>query len=550
MENELLEQALSYHARGWSVIPVGKNKRPIIAWKKYQTERATEEEIREWFANPDTQIGIVTGAISNLTVIDVEQEGDTSMFKGIETYTVATGGKGYHFYFLNEPDMQNAVRTLPYMDVRSEGGYVVAGGSTSEKGPYSVVAEGEVVKMPDFIKRLMAPAPQTQHVVKEAYPIEHITDYPGYGEGQRNNEMTRYVGVILKRTHPSLWETVAWPMIVSANTRNHPPLTEHELTIIYNSISEREKTNGTGGYQMIGLHDGVVEEVPDIPEGEVDTGIGHVFDVADRQPVDTDVFYKTNIEQFDNALNGGLSPGDLVVFTGPTGNGKTSFAQDVTMSFAQKGFASLWFSYEVMPRPLAAKFRELGLTKEQPVYMPYSTEERTVEGIGRWARAAQKSKNIKLLVVDHLDFIYSERADKRLNNSDAIKAAVTELKSIATSLGLVVILMVHINKEFAGGTPDVRHITGSQAPGQLADSVFFLERMKNSKDQSMASYFADDTRIYMLKNRRTGQTPSLMVRFVEGRFVPNEAANEKYESYQKSKVDVDKQWEEMTGDKS
>lgn len=540
---ERTEIALEYLARGWSVIPVGTDKRPLIKWTRFQTERATVEEVRSWFSTPDVHIGIVTGAISNLTVVDVEAEGDTSMFKGVETYTVKTGGGGWHYYFQHEPDMSNAVRTLPYVDVRSEGGYVVAAGSETTKGPYAVMEEGEVAKMPEYIKRALMPQLAAGAMDKPRYSDDVLANYPGFGEGQRNNEMARFIGAVLRRTHQSLWVSAAWPLIVQANERNTPPLNGHELRAVFNSIATREEQKETPGLQVVGL-DGTVDEIAEATPEEVEEGLGHVFDVADQQPVDTDIFYATNLEVFDEALQGGFSPGDLVVLTGPTGNGKTSFAQDLTMSLvggAHK-LPTLWFSYEVMPRPLAKKFKELGLTHEQPVYMPYNTEERTVEGIAKWTRAAYHSKGVRAVVVDHLDFIYSERADKRLNQSDAIKATVTELKALATSIGVVVILMVHINKEFTGGTPDVRHITGSSGPGQLADSVFFLERLKNSKDQGLATYFSEDTRITLIKNRRSGVTPSIICQFMGGRFITNTAAQERYENYEATRQSVDEEW--------
>jgi len=53
---------------GFSVIPCAENKAPIGAWKKYQTEARTAEQI-ESLTSP--KFGIVTG-YNNLEVIDVD----------------------------------------------------------------------------------------------------------------------------------------------------------------------------------------------------------------------------------------------------------------------------------------------------------------------------------------------------------------------------------------------------------------------------------------------------------------------------------------------
>ena len=47
---ELLWYAIESLKKGISVIPVGKDKIPLVPWKEFQTRYATEEEVRKWFA--------------------------------------------------------------------------------------------------------------------------------------------------------------------------------------------------------------------------------------------------------------------------------------------------------------------------------------------------------------------------------------------------------------------------------------------------------------------------------------------------------------------
>ena len=68
--------AAEYVERGWSVIPL-RGKRPAIpSWTEYQTRRPTQDEIRSWFSNSSgstpPNIGIVTGSISGLVVVDCD----------------------------------------------------------------------------------------------------------------------------------------------------------------------------------------------------------------------------------------------------------------------------------------------------------------------------------------------------------------------------------------------------------------------------------------------------------------------------------------------
>src|SRR5690348_5947608 len=118
-----LEQAIALSDKGYSVIPIGQNKRPLIEWKQYQSERATREQIEAWWKQyPQVNIGIVTGKISNLVVVDIDprHNGTNDPFQDIHTPTVKTGGGGWHYYFNFEEGLQNAVEVQEGIDIRAE----------------------------------------------------------------------------------------------------------------------------------------------------------------------------------------------------------------------------------------------------------------------------------------------------------------------------------------------------------------------------------------------------------------------------------------------
>jgi putative DNA primase/helicase len=70
----LLKEALDLQRRGMSVILLGeKSKKAAGPWKQYQSERMSEDQIRAAFAKaPFSNIGIVTGTISGVMVLDVD----------------------------------------------------------------------------------------------------------------------------------------------------------------------------------------------------------------------------------------------------------------------------------------------------------------------------------------------------------------------------------------------------------------------------------------------------------------------------------------------
>lgn len=134
----MLKAALDYRKSNLSVIPVGKDKKPLVSWKEYQGRHATEDEIKKWWTDyPNANVGIVTGKVSGLAVLDCDSQDAISAFlaqyKG-ETPAAKTP-RGMHYYFKYEDGIRNTVKVGNLdMDIRGEGGYVVAPPSINDKG--------------------------------------------------------------------------------------------------------------------------------------------------------------------------------------------------------------------------------------------------------------------------------------------------------------------------------------------------------------------------------------------------------------------------------
>lgn len=134
------DQALYYQAKGFSVIPVKKDKRPLIKWERYQTEKAGPEQIKEWWKKwPDANIGLVTGKISGIMVVDIDsQEGHDALNEFIpdtlRTPISKTQSGGWHYIFKYQKGLVNRARVINGCDIRTDGGYIVAPASIGESG--------------------------------------------------------------------------------------------------------------------------------------------------------------------------------------------------------------------------------------------------------------------------------------------------------------------------------------------------------------------------------------------------------------------------------
>ncbi|MBC2663832.1 bifunctional DNA primase/polymerase [Novosphingobium flavum] len=130
---------LALYDVGFSLIPLKpRDKTPLTGWRAYQKRRAARSDIEAWFkAAPNANIGIVTGAISGLVVLDLDSADAITEAErlGLPDTIMVRTGKGRHIYF-RHPGYKTTNRAgfLPGMDIRGDGGYIVGPGSIHPSG--------------------------------------------------------------------------------------------------------------------------------------------------------------------------------------------------------------------------------------------------------------------------------------------------------------------------------------------------------------------------------------------------------------------------------
>lgn len=236
-QDQMLQAALEYWKRELSIIPVsGETKKPLIPWKEYQTRRATDTEVHGWFQqHPDAQIAVVTGAISGKVVVDVEAGGSIEQFP--KTATSRSGGGGYHLWYQHPGrPVPNAVKILPLVDIRGDGGYVIVPPSRHPSGNrYEWVIPLDSQPLAPFPSHLFP-----SH--RERVWPKALGDVP---EGERRDTLASFAGRILHDLDESLWESVGWLAVCDRAKRwNYPdahPFTEAEAREVFNGIAQRER---------------------------------------------------------------------------------------------------------------------------------------------------------------------------------------------------------------------------------------------------------------------------------------------------------------------
>lgn len=242
--------ALAYVERGWAAMPMeARGKRPVVAWQELQSRLPTVAEVKGWFARPRAaNVGIVTGAVSNLVVVDVDpRHGGAASLAALErehgplpvTVEAITGGGGRHLYFAHPGGMvHNKVGVLPGIDVRGDGGCVVAPPSIHPSGNRYRWAkrrspeEVEAAPLPHWLLALIAPA-----AGRSGHPLTHwralVRD--GVVEGERNGAIASLAGHLLWH---GVDAQVAVELLLAWNgARCRPPLDEEEVARTVESIA-------------------------------------------------------------------------------------------------------------------------------------------------------------------------------------------------------------------------------------------------------------------------------------------------------------------------
>ena len=200
----------------------------------------------------------------------------------------------------------------------------------------------------------------------------------------------------------------------------------------------------------------------------------------------------------------GFWEGNVVVISGPTKEGKTTFCQTLTMNFTKKGYKCLWFPFDTPGEELISRF-----SKEIEIYLPKKNpsakkvdwiEQKIIEGIAKFGT--------RIIFIDHLAML-TRATDNNNNYSTELSSIMMELKQIAIRWRVIIFLNHHIRKIQADIVPLYSDLKDSAGVAQDSDMVIMIWRKKEKRDGVI--YHLDKAAIAVQTNRRTGKTGVISV---------------------------------------
>lgn len=445
-------------------------KHPCIPnWKEYQARKPTPEEMARWKKRfPGCNWAVITGQVSGVVVLDVDGPEGAEAVKGKHlplTWAVRTG-KGIHYYFKHPGfPVQNGVRVLPGVDVRGDGGYVVAPGSGHASGRrYEWVPGMNPDKLPD------GPAPCPKWLLEllqgkrqpggKRGKIDPVSILQGVPEGLRDTTLFRYACRL--RTQ-GLTKEEAARLVLEAARNCQPPFPEN---------TAREKLESAWKYKNPGEE---ARKLDRLPAG-----------ITDKELLEKD--FPEPVWVIPDLL-----PTGLTVLAGRSKIGKSWLALNIAVAVASGGrildrkveqAGVLYLSLEDTQRRLKDRLSSVLQGAPPPGKITFFTTWPRIDQDGltllqEWLAANPETK---LVIVDVLQKIRPPRSKNASVYADDY-AVVSSMKGVADKFGIAVFVLHHLNQ--GGSTDFLTLISGSEGIPGGADTAWVLLRERGRADATL-----------------------------------------------------------------
>lgn len=345
----MIDFAHEYAARGWKIFPVhtpdadgkcscrkpdcsnvGKHPRTQNGLKDATVDA---DQVDQWWTRwPDSNIGLITGEESGLVVLDVDpRHGGNESVKALQDLHGAfvdrvyakTGGGGWHLLFAHPgvkignvqgtPDRPGKLG--PGLDIRGDGGYIVAPPSRHASGGQYSWKVAPTVGLPDLPEWLLKILTEK----KSQAPIEIAEGH--IPEGGRDLALTSMAGSMRRR---GMSEASIHAALTEENKRCNPPMGVDDINRIAKSVCRYSPD------------DPAVQESEVDPDGERPDGVFYVSDFADK----IDALYEqgmtpgasTGWPNLDQLYT--VKPGQWTVISGVPGHGKSGVLDSILVNLA------------------------------------------------------------------------------------------------------------------------------------------------------------------------------------------------------------------------
>lgn len=553
VNEHLYKYALEYYKFGWPMLPLfeysknpatGKEYHPVFwenpenkersierrdgwvekrGWWPYTQRKQTSEEIKAWIKNPDlTGIGIITGSISNLTVVDEDNyKKDGKEFLGVSPLIAATVNGGKHHYFKHNAD----IGTTGYqkgvnVEIKSKGGFLVVPPSLvknkqGEIGKYSWFRQN--IKTIDMLPTLEEADVSTLREEKK-YDKTILSELTKAEFGSQHNDLRKFTNTILWRHDPSDWEEFVYPIIRKTAKGFSPPHPEWRVELMIKDCSNfilRKRAEKIAPQSVTEI---ARQRIKD-KELEKDPPL-------------------TGFVSLDNLIKGFIQ-GKLYCLSGVTNAGKTSMASNFAVNVAEQDRKVLYFALEpdvdIVDNLASAQTGKpyLELSEDDLMSINKNIEIYTkdqVPSVDKMIDVIHTLPRYDLIIVDHIGYFVKGDKDVLQEQDNITK----KLVSLAKRKKTAIMFIMHMRKKSGGykrkddgdKMPTMDELKGSSSFSQDSTDVLFVTRSVGSNGFTQEN----DGKIVVAKTKR-GKNGIVPVYFHEDSAKISEPQNASYDIF-------------------
>jgi replicative DNA helicase len=211
----------------------------------------------------------------------------------------------------------------------------------------------------------------------------------------------------------------------------------------------------------------------------------------------------------DNKLYGGFNRGELQIFAGGSGSGKSLFMQNLSANWAQAGFNGVYITLELSEELTAWRIDsmitdvatrdvfkhvddvelkvKMASKKSGKFWIKYMPAQSTVNDMRAYIKTLQMEYDVKIdfLCVDYLDLLMP--VSTKVSPSDLFikdKYVSEELRNLAKELNVLFVTASQLNRSAVEEVEfDHSHISGGISKINTADNVFGIFTSRSMRER-------------------------------------------------------------------
>lgn len=174
---------------------------------------------------------------------------------------------------------------------------------------------------------------------------------------------------------------------------------------------------------------------------------------------DEDERMKTDIEELDRVLGGGIVPGSLVLVGGDPGIGKSTLLLQVCQKLSAKGRKIIYISGEESLKQIKLRANRMGEFTEN-LYLFCETNLDII-------RSVIEQQKPEMVVVDSIQTMYNEEVGSAPGSVSQVRESTNIFMQLAKGLNISIFIVGHVTKE---GT-----VAGPRVLEHMVDTVLYFE---------------------------------------------------------------------------